>query len=453
MAANWGRRKIQSFGSHFRIESGSPLVGKDGPETVKIYATNDNGEVFLLSHGQGTGLGRIASDKSIEIRAGDKNDPNSIDIRVSAATGDITINADRGRVRVNAKDIMVTANRDIDLKAGRNINLQAGVGRILLKANTAQVKAKRGNLVPESWGKAITKNSFIPDDTIAKIFSPESQSTSLGSAPGGFDGVAGAALKGFNMTLEDLNLSGQTGAIDAIEKAEELVASKLINPLQQASNLLEGKLDDPLGTVLDKVGAGSLKNSIAGGLKALENPIGTAMGVSPLSNIPGSTSISNLGNKILSGTPVGSAMNVIKGTGNKVLTGSIESLTSGAASALGVKPGGNALTGVANVLGTGSVAKGAAATVSNMTSDALASLDGGAFPKIPTIPGEKLSKTLSNNVHLYMENLKQDLVTAAEDPNLKTAITELAQESAEALIKGEETIGVLKEVSKKFKLL
>ena len=37
-------------------------------------------------------------------------DRNNIDIRISAATGDITINADRGRVRVHAKDIMMTAD-------------------------------------------------------------------------------------------------------------------------------------------------------------------------------------------------------------------------------------------------------------------------------------------------------------------------------------------------------
>ena len=37
---NWGRRVIDSRGSHFRIESGSPLIGRDGAETFKIYAVN-----------------------------------------------------------------------------------------------------------------------------------------------------------------------------------------------------------------------------------------------------------------------------------------------------------------------------------------------------------------------------------------------------------------------------
>ena len=86
---NYGRKVVDSRGGHFRIVSGDPRVGRDGPETFKLYASNDNGEVFLIAHGHGSGLGRIACDKSIEIHAGDKNDPNNVDIRISATTGDI----------------------------------------------------------------------------------------------------------------------------------------------------------------------------------------------------------------------------------------------------------------------------------------------------------------------------------------------------------------------------
>ena len=103
----------------------------------------------------------------------------SIDIRISAATGDITINADRGRVRVNAKDIGVHAERDIDLNAGRNVNIKAGTGRILLKSNTISSHGKKGNLVPKTWGAKVAANSYIPDDAIAKFFDPKSQSTSF----------------------------------------------------------------------------------------------------------------------------------------------------------------------------------------------------------------------------------------------------------------------------------
>ena len=50
---NWGRRVVDSRGGHFRIETGSPRVGRDGPEPTKIYSSNDSGEVFLIAHGHG----------------------------------------------------------------------------------------------------------------------------------------------------------------------------------------------------------------------------------------------------------------------------------------------------------------------------------------------------------------------------------------------------------------
>ena len=451
----WARRVVDSRGGHFRIETGSPRVGRDGPEPTKIYSSNDNGEVFLIAHGHGSGLGRIACDKSIEINAGDKNDPNSIDIRISAATGDITIVAPRGRIRLQAKDMMFSAERDIDFNAGRNINMHPGVGRFYVKANTAQVQAKRGNMVPESYGAKVTKNSFIPDTTLTKVFDPKSQNTKPGAAPGGFDGVAGAALKGYGFTVEDLGISDQTGAIDAIENAEKAMKSDLIGPLQKASNLLSGKLDEKLGDVMKGAGAGDLVGKIQGGLKAVNDPVGTALGLSGVAGVPGSETIANAGAKFLGGQlpGVGGAMDTIKGIGNTVLTGNIETLTASAAGALGVTKGGNALTGLKKMIGTGSVAKGAAATVGNFTSDKLASLVGDTLPTHPDVPAEQAIKNVSNSTAMYMDQLKKDFLTASNTPNVLKKVGEAVDVDLEKrLLEGEEIIGDLKGIAKKFKL-
>ena len=450
--STWARRVVDSRGGHFRIETGSPRVGRDGPEPTKIYSSNDKGEVFLIAHGHGSGLGRIASDKSIEINAGDKNDPNSIDIRISAATGDITIVAPRGRIRLQAKDMMFSADRDIDFNAGRNINLHSSVGRTYIKANSAQVQAKRGNMVPESYGAKVTKNSFIPDSTLAKVFDPKSQNTKPGAAPGGFDGVAGAALKGYGFSLEDLGISDQTGAIDAIENAEKAMKSKLVGPLQKASNLLSGKLGDSLGDVLKGAGAGDLVNKVSG---AIDDPVQSALGLAGVAGVPGSETIANAGAKFLGGQlpGVGGAMDTIKGIGNTVLTGNIETLTASAASSLGIAKGGNALTGLSKMIGTGSVAKGAAATVGNFTSDKLASLVGDTIPTHPDIPDEQTIKGIANSTAMYMDQLKQDFLTASNTPNVLKKVGDAANVDLEKrLLEGEEIIGELKEVSKKFKL-
>ena len=449
----WARRVVDSRGGHFRIETGSPRVGRDGPEPTKIYSSNDKGEVFLIAHGHGSGLGRIACDKSIEINAGDKNDPNSIDIRISAATGDITIVAPRGRIRLQAKDMMFSAERDIDFNAGRNINMHPGVGRFYVKANTAQVQAKRGNMVPESYGAKVTKNSFIPDTTLAKVFDPKSQNTKPGAAPGGFDGVAGGALKGYGFSLEDLGISEQTGAVDAVENAIKEASSKLINPLQKASNLLSGKLGDSLGDVLKGAGAGDLVNQVTGGI---DDPVGSALGLSGIDKIPGSTTIASAASNYLGGQlpGVGGAMDTIKGIGNKVLTGNIETLTASAASALGVTPGGNSLTGLTKMIGTGSVGKGAAATIGNFSSDKLAALAGDTIPTHPDVPVEQTIKGVANSTAMYMDQLKQDFLTASNTPNILKKMDDAIKDVdlEKRLLEGEEIIGDLKNVAKKFKL-
>mgnify|MGYP007000439223 len=69
----------------------------------------------------------------------------------------------------------------------------------------------------------------------------------------------------------------------------------------------------------------------------------------------------------------------------------------GAANALGVKPGGNALTGLTKMIGTGSVAKGAAATIGNFSSDKLAALAGDSVPTHPDIPSEQTIKGVANS--------------------------------------------------------
>ena len=426
---NWGRRVIDSRGSHFRIESGSPLIGRDGAETFKIYAVNDNQEVFLITHGHGSGLGRVACDKSIEIRAGDKNNPNSVDIRVSAATGDITINADRGRVRVNAKDIAVHAERDIDLDAGRNINMKATTGRILLKSNTVSSYGKKGNLVPKSWGAKVLANSFVPDDTIAKFFDIATQATSLGAGPLGDGGVAGAAANGLGLSLQDLGINNpDIGGIEAIEKAVEEAALGLKGPLEDLTNFISGEganaIPESISGALGKVTGGSG----FGGLSSLVDKASGIIG-DPSSITANASSL--LGNN--------SALSSIGSIG-KIAGGDIGSLTSAAKSSFGVISGGHSLTGVKDQIASGLLGKGAAATVGAKTSDQLAVMDslvpkGFKIDQVAAIKknlSEKLNSETLSAVSLAAEEAQKDIQRALGEG----ALDDLASNAAKTLLEG-----------------
>lgn len=210
---NHARRVIDSRGAHFRIDTGNPQESLAGPEAVKVYAVNDKDDVFLISHSQG-GLTRIAADGTIEVRAGDKNEPGKADLRISVAQGNITVNADMGIVQVRAKNVMVQADQDIDLQAGRNVNIKAG-SRILLEANTIANKGKRGNMITNTFGMNMFAGSFVPGDLIESALGPFGSPTVLGFGQAAFDSIVGGGIGGFvaDSVLSSTGIGG-LGAAD-----------------------------------------------------------------------------------------------------------------------------------------------------------------------------------------------------------------------------------------------
>ena len=250
---NYNRRVIDCRGPHFRIDSGHPQVGACGAEVFKIYATNDNDDVFLIDHTQG-GLSRIAADKTLEIRAGDKNQPGKIDIRISAANGNISLNADNGSVNVKAKNIMVKADQDLDLNAGRNVNITGGSGRIMLKANTVAASGKRGNLIHKTFGLKMFAGSYVPNNILQAAFGADAAVNVLTKGASAFDSMSSGGFGGFiaDSVLSETGLGGALGG----QLSDEL--GGLFSQATDSIGGLEGKLGgltDKLGGLTDKLPA------------------------------------------------------------------------------------------------------------------------------------------------------------------------------------------------------
>lgn len=248
---NYNRRVIDCRGPHFRIDSGHPQVGACGAEVFKIYATNDNDDVFLIDHTQG-GLSRIAADKTLEIRAGDKNQPGKIDIRISAANGNISLNADNGSVNVKAKNVMVKADQDLDLNAGRNVNITAGSGRVHLKANTVSASGKRGNLIHKTFGLNMFASSYVPNNILQAAFGADAAVNVLTKGASAFDSMSSGGFGGFiaDSVLSETGLGGALGG----QLSDEL--GGLFSQATDSIGGLEGKLGgltDKLGGLTDKL--------------------------------------------------------------------------------------------------------------------------------------------------------------------------------------------------------
>jgi hypothetical protein len=170
---NWQNRSLTSFGSKFRIDMNNPQMGCNSTDVYNLYAVTNNNDVCLTGLTEG-GNYRIYNDHSIEIIAGQKSESNGVDIIISGRNGDVCITAEKnGRVRIRAQNIMIDADEDVDIKAGRNITLNSGSGRVLIKANKADCDALDGNLIPPgtSFGEQVFSGSFVGADIIAKTFS------------------------------------------------------------------------------------------------------------------------------------------------------------------------------------------------------------------------------------------------------------------------------------------
>ena len=150
--ASYEARDFLSLGPQFRIDLNEPISGSDGISVYKLYSYNDSNDVNLMAF-TNSGSFKLYNDRSIEIIAGEKNSGKSVDIVIAGVNGDITITAmNNGAVRIKGKNIQIEASEDIDLKAGRNITMNAGSGRILQKANKIDQVGLTGNAVQNTFG-------------------------------------------------------------------------------------------------------------------------------------------------------------------------------------------------------------------------------------------------------------------------------------------------------------
>ena len=181
---NWQGRSVTSFGPKVRLDMNNPQMGCNGTDVYNLYAVTDNNDVCLTGLTEG-GTYHIYNDRSIEIIAGQKSESNGVDIIISGRNGDVCITAEKnGRVRIRAQNIMIDADEDVDIKAGRNITLDAGSGRVLLKGNKLDASGLTGNLVPEgtSFGEQVfagVAGNVCIDVIKAKFSGPASGITSL----------------------------------------------------------------------------------------------------------------------------------------------------------------------------------------------------------------------------------------------------------------------------------
>ena len=113
---NWEGRQYDSFGPHFRIDSGNPQLGYNGAVVYDLLGSGADGNTSTVGMTQG-GLYHMYNDQCIEIIGGNKVDGGGVCVNITGANGDVTITAmSSGDVRVTGQNIILDAlsNNNLD---------------------------------------------------------------------------------------------------------------------------------------------------------------------------------------------------------------------------------------------------------------------------------------------------------------------------------------------------
>ena len=148
---NSARRNICTWGPKLRVDGCNPQMGIDGTNVYSMYGVTDSGDQNHISFTEG-GNFRILTDRSFEITAGNKSENEGIDIALNALNGGISLTAvGNGAIQIKAKNIILEAAEDVDIKAGRNMTLTAGTS-MKLDAMEITVDGLFGNLIETVLG-------------------------------------------------------------------------------------------------------------------------------------------------------------------------------------------------------------------------------------------------------------------------------------------------------------
>jgi len=141
-------RVLDVFGPNFFIESNG-AVGVGGQLKYQLYSVTNDGVVYQQAL-YDNGTASINAESTLEIQTGFKNKPDSASLVAMAHHGDIGVTAEKGMIRLKARNICIDATNQLTLQAnkiqighvqaGRTQDFQVTSTRVDLGA------PKRGNM-------------------------------------------------------------------------------------------------------------------------------------------------------------------------------------------------------------------------------------------------------------------------------------------------------------------
>ena len=165
---NWAARDQESYGPHFRIDTGNPEYGFGGGTIYALIAEKNKQSSYLgmTEDGQYNWM----NDDCITITGGGTKNGGAC-VNIIGKNGDVTITAMRnGDVKIKGKNIIVDADDSLRLESKKNVVIK-GSNSIFLDTPTLNTNAMNGNLAPRdvTFAGLVTKGTKIGIDRVDKV--------------------------------------------------------------------------------------------------------------------------------------------------------------------------------------------------------------------------------------------------------------------------------------------
>ena len=166
---NWAARDQESYGPHFRIDTGNPEYGFGGGTIYALIAEKNKQSSYLGMTEDGQY--NLMNDDCITITGGVTKNGGAC-VNIIGKNGDVTITAMRnGDVKIKGRNIIVDADDSLRLESKKNVVIK-GSNSIFLDTPTLNTNAMNGNLAPRdvTFGGLVFRGSKVGKGVIDSAF-------------------------------------------------------------------------------------------------------------------------------------------------------------------------------------------------------------------------------------------------------------------------------------------
>ena len=179
-------RVFDGYGPKLQIETGNPVMGTPGRSAFSIMSTTDSNVKFVQAHTE-SGLTKFYSEGTMQFETGSHPkmvSSNATAFAFIAHRGDFAINADKGAVRVEAKQIVLDASREIIIQSPKiriGYEEENKTKDVKIIGQEVDIKSKKGSLADALLSSTMIKTftgTLVSDLAIAGSASPVASAVS-----------------------------------------------------------------------------------------------------------------------------------------------------------------------------------------------------------------------------------------------------------------------------------